>query len=406
MIELLRRHRGGNFEGANILHLAGGAADRRTAAGAIRRRGAAGACYEARARRGSGPGLDDKRLTSWNALAIAALAEAGAVLERPDYLDAARACAEFVLGELRDAEGRLLRTYKDGEARLNAYLEDHAFLLEALLALYEASFEQRWYESAPRARRDDDRPLRRPRARRLLLDLRGPRGADRPPQGDRRPPDPVGQLGRRAGAAAPRGAERRARVRAPGRGGPPPLRQARRRASPTPSPTSCARSTSTSPRPARSRWSATDLGAARRRRPLGATAPTSSSPAGPRAPRRPSCSQARTDVDGKAAAYVCEHFSLPGAGDRSTEPVRSALKASVRNARLVLHLRRRPPCEVGRLRDLVRRDLHRRRPGRTCPASSKTPKTTRRPPTSPATPNRPRRWPPPNRCRRAKSPPR
>ena len=49
---------------------------------------------------------------------------------------------------MRDGEGRLLRTYKDGEARLNAYLEDHAFLLEALLALYEASFEPRWYERA------------------------------------------------------------------------------------------------------------------------------------------------------------------------------------------------------------------------------------------------------------------
>ena len=59
------------------------------------------------------------------------------MLGREDYLDAARACAEFVLGELRDDDGRLLRTYKDGDAHLNAYLEDHAFLLEALLTLYE-----------------------------------------------------------------------------------------------------------------------------------------------------------------------------------------------------------------------------------------------------------------------------
>ncbi|HEU4736312.1 MAG TPA: thioredoxin domain-containing protein, partial [Solirubrobacterales bacterium] len=57
-------------------------------------------------------------------------------------------CAEFVLGTLRDQEGRLLRTYKDGRAHLNAYLEDHAFLLEALLTLYEATFEPRWYEEA------------------------------------------------------------------------------------------------------------------------------------------------------------------------------------------------------------------------------------------------------------------
>ena len=72
------------------------------------------------------------------------------MLGRDDYLDAARACAEFVLGTMRDADGRLLRTYKDGEAHLNAYLEDHAFLLEALLTLYEATFEQRWFERGAR----------------------------------------------------------------------------------------------------------------------------------------------------------------------------------------------------------------------------------------------------------------
>jgi uncharacterized protein len=100
--------------------------------------------YETRAQR-VWPGLDDKRLTSWNALMISALAEAGAVLERPDYLEAATGCAEFVLGSLRDADGRLLRTWKDGQAKLNAYLEDHAYLLEALLTLYEASFDPRWF---------------------------------------------------------------------------------------------------------------------------------------------------------------------------------------------------------------------------------------------------------------------
>jgi uncharacterized protein YyaL (SSP411 family) len=94
------------------------------------------------------PGLDDKRLTSWNALMISALAEAGAVLERDAYLDAARACASFVLTEMRDDQGRLLRSWKDGQAKLNAYLEDHAFLLEALLTLYESSFEPRWFAAA------------------------------------------------------------------------------------------------------------------------------------------------------------------------------------------------------------------------------------------------------------------
>jgi uncharacterized protein YyaL (SSP411 family) len=106
-----------------------------------------GKLYERRAER-VWPGLDDKRLTSWNALMISALADAGAVLGRPDYLEAARGCAEFVLRDLRDEDGRLLRTYKDGRARLNAYLEDHAYLVEALLALYESSFEPRWFAEA------------------------------------------------------------------------------------------------------------------------------------------------------------------------------------------------------------------------------------------------------------------
>jgi uncharacterized protein YyaL (SSP411 family) len=129
----------GNFEGKNILEARG---PRPSDLPEIRRR-----LYEARSERVR-PGLDDKRLTAWNALMISALAEAGAVLERDDYLDAARACAEFILRDLRDDEGRLLRTWKDGRGRLRAYLEDHAFLLEALLTLYEATFDPRWYQEA------------------------------------------------------------------------------------------------------------------------------------------------------------------------------------------------------------------------------------------------------------------
>jgi uncharacterized protein YyaL (SSP411 family) len=100
------------------------------------------------------PALDDKRLTSWNALMITALADVGGALEEPRYLDAARACAEFVLRELRapgasDGEpGHLLRTYSQGRASLDGYLEDYAFLLEALLELYEATFEKRWFLEA------------------------------------------------------------------------------------------------------------------------------------------------------------------------------------------------------------------------------------------------------------------
>jgi uncharacterized protein YyaL (SSP411 family) len=129
----------GNFEGRNIPVRGPGTPER---LGEWRRR-----LYEARSRR-VWPGLDDKRLTSWNALMISALAEAGAVLERPDFLDAARRCAEFLLESSRDPDGRLLRTWKDGEARLNAYLEDHAYLLEALITLYESTFEPRWFGEA------------------------------------------------------------------------------------------------------------------------------------------------------------------------------------------------------------------------------------------------------------------
>jgi uncharacterized protein YyaL (SSP411 family) len=94
------------------------------------------------------PGLDDKRLTAWNALMIAALAEAGAVLGRSDYVEAAVECATFVLSDLRDDQGRLLRTWKEGRGRLTAYLEDHAFLLEALIGVYEATGDPRWYGEA------------------------------------------------------------------------------------------------------------------------------------------------------------------------------------------------------------------------------------------------------------------
>ncbi|MGA9875321.1 MAG: thioredoxin domain-containing protein [Solirubrobacteraceae bacterium] len=168
------------------------------------------------------PGLDDKRLTSWNALMICALAEAGSYLggapvatlgtdtptaflgtdtpsaflgtDSPSaflgtdsptaflgtdtptaflgtdaltaflgattpgaflsadtpgtFLSAAIECAEFVLRDLRDSDGRLLRTYSNGEAKIDAYLEDHAFLLEALIALFEATCDERWLTDA------------------------------------------------------------------------------------------------------------------------------------------------------------------------------------------------------------------------------------------------------------------
>jgi uncharacterized protein YyaL (SSP411 family) len=128
----------GNFEGANIPVRATSDPEQLAEIKA--------GLLEARSKR-VWPGLDDKRLTAWNALMISALADAGPVLAEPRYTDAAVAAAEFLLRDLR-SEGRLLRSYNAGRAHLNAYLEDHAFLLEALLTLYEATFDPRWFSEA------------------------------------------------------------------------------------------------------------------------------------------------------------------------------------------------------------------------------------------------------------------
>ena len=93
------------------------------------------------------PGLDDKILTSWNGLMLAAFAEAAAVLGRSDYAEIAERNASFLLMNLR-RDGRLLRTYKDGEAKLNGYLEDYAFLIDGLLALHEVNFKRETLDAA------------------------------------------------------------------------------------------------------------------------------------------------------------------------------------------------------------------------------------------------------------------
>ncbi|MFZ0040930.1 MAG: thioredoxin domain-containing protein, partial [Solirubrobacteraceae bacterium] len=118
----------GNFEGANVLEGRGPTPERLDE---IRAR-----LYEVRSAR-VWPGLDDKRLTSWNALMISALADAGAALEREDYVRAAADCAQFLLGR------GLVRT-----GSIPAYLDDHSYLLEALLTLYAATFDPRWYTEA------------------------------------------------------------------------------------------------------------------------------------------------------------------------------------------------------------------------------------------------------------------
>jgi len=96
------------------------------------------------------PARDDKALAAWNGLALAALAEAGRRLRREDYLGAARELAGFLLGPLSDERGRLLRSFRTGTARIDAYLEDYAAVAAGLLELYEATGELRWLEEGRR----------------------------------------------------------------------------------------------------------------------------------------------------------------------------------------------------------------------------------------------------------------
>ena len=129
---------GGNFEGKNILNVNPSAQPPKPE---TRKK-----LFEYREKRIK-PDRDEKIITAWNGLMLASFAEAGVILDRPDYTEAARRNADFVLSNLQ-RDGLLLRTYKDGVAKFNAYLEDYAFLIEGLVTLYEATGELRWLKSA------------------------------------------------------------------------------------------------------------------------------------------------------------------------------------------------------------------------------------------------------------------
>jgi uncharacterized protein YyaL (SSP411 family) len=93
------------------------------------------------------PGRDEKVLASWNGLMLRALALAAGVTGRDDYREAAQKNAAFILENMKH-DGRLRRSYKDGRARFNGYLEDYAMVADGLVALYEATFETRWLVEA------------------------------------------------------------------------------------------------------------------------------------------------------------------------------------------------------------------------------------------------------------------
>jgi uncharacterized protein YyaL (SSP411 family) len=144
----------GNWEGHNILRLSSRASDVAAKSGLdeagfeSRIAPARQKLYEVRSKR-VWPGLDDKVLTAWNGLMLAAFAEAAQALDRQDYRDVATANAEFLHATMRAQDGRLLRTWKAGsEAKYNAYLEDYAFLAEGLLTLYQTTFDKRWFQWA------------------------------------------------------------------------------------------------------------------------------------------------------------------------------------------------------------------------------------------------------------------
>jgi uncharacterized protein YyaL (SSP411 family) len=103
--------------------------------------------FDARARRPR-PHLDDKVLTSWNGLMISAFAKAAAILNAPQYAEAARRAAKFVLTVMLQKDGSLLRRYRDGDAAISGMLDDYAFFTQGLLDLYEATAEFRWLEAA------------------------------------------------------------------------------------------------------------------------------------------------------------------------------------------------------------------------------------------------------------------
>jgi uncharacterized protein YyaL (SSP411 family) len=99
------------------------------------------------------PARDDKAIASWNGLALAALAEGGRRLDRPDLVDAARRVAEFLLGPLSGGDGRLYRSYREGRAKTTGFLEDYADVARGLLELHVATGELRWLEEANRLAR-------------------------------------------------------------------------------------------------------------------------------------------------------------------------------------------------------------------------------------------------------------
>ena len=99
--------------------------------------------FKERAKR-VGPGLDDKQITAWNALMIKGYVDAFRVFGEEAFLQTATDKAQFILDNCQEDSGRLFRIFKDGQASINGFLDDYSFMAEALIALYEATFDENW----------------------------------------------------------------------------------------------------------------------------------------------------------------------------------------------------------------------------------------------------------------------
>jgi uncharacterized protein len=150
----------GNFEGRNLLHLAGGPAGSAAPAGDVALAAARTRLLQVRETRPR-PARDEKIIASWNGLALAALAEAAAGLDSPVYREAAVQAGEFILSRLGGAGSSgdglgdadrsgvsLVHSWKDGRASGPAFLDDYACVAEGLLALYGCTFDERWFLAA------------------------------------------------------------------------------------------------------------------------------------------------------------------------------------------------------------------------------------------------------------------
>ena len=111
--------------------------------------------FDGRAKRPR-PITDTKILASWNGLMIRGFADAGRIFKNDDYISSAKKASQFILDKMVDTDGRLVRTYTDGQAKLNAYVEDYACFIDGLLAIHRATGEKEWLDHAVRIQKKQD----------------------------------------------------------------------------------------------------------------------------------------------------------------------------------------------------------------------------------------------------------